>query len=95
MDGDGVGLVVVDRVEAPLARDLEHHVFARIALASPVLLDRAGGDGLVGDAVGLAPGHERCQQAPVDVPSGHAGRPLLDLLECHPVDATRGLQHLI
>ena len=71
MQSQGVGLVVIDGLEAPLTGDLQHHILARVALACPVLLDDARGDGGVRHAVRLTPSREGGQEAAVDVTSGH------------------------
>lgn len=86
MDSQGVGLVVVFGLEATLTCDLEHDVLAGVALAGPVLLDRPGRDGLVGDVVGLTPSRERGEETAVDVTSGNRGRALLHLLEADPIE---------
>lgn len=95
VDGQGIGLVVILGVEASLPGNTLHDILARIALTGPVLLDRAGGNGFVGDLVGLTPGHQCGQKSPVDVTSGDAGGALFDLLEGHPVNPTCHLRHLV
>ncbi len=89
----GIGLVVINRRIPARDDGSDDIIFASVAFARNVLLDRAHGHALVRDLMVLAPRRERGKEATVGM--GGIGRNMAaNFLEVQTVDAVTGLLDL-